>query len=154
MAQKEMTLFTDSCPQGFGCVLFRDSTIQILAGPWKYEEHINVLECRALREGIRMLPMMSTLTHVTILVDNTSTLGAFKKTRSSNFCMNWITADIHDLIRAKNFVASIAYVHTSQNLADAPSRMYCEGASSLPQRMRITVHPDEVKISPTHLELP
>jgi len=103
MAQKEMTLFTDSCPQGFGCVLFRDSTIQILAGPWKYEEHINVLECRALREGIRMLPMMSTLTHVTILVDNTSTLGAFKKTRSSNFCMNWITADIHDLMRAKNF---------------------------------------------------
>lgn len=136
-----LTLFTDSSSVGFGCVLFHPSRVEILAGQWENMEHINVLESRALKVGLQMLPHMSEPTHVLIFVDNTSTIGAFRKSRSSNFCINWLASDCHHILRDKNFAATIQYIHTSRNLADAPSRFFQNmfHNSNGPQRMRMTL---------------
>lgn len=119
-----ITLFTDACLSGYGCVLFMEGSVHIVAGNFLQQESINILESRALRYGIGMLPYLQQLTAINIFVDNTSCAGAFKKGRCSNYIMNNLLSSFHSELVAKNFLATIHYVRSALNCADGPSRLF------------------------------
>jgi len=135
---RQIVLYTDACPSGYGCVLFINGGIKIVAGNFTKVEHINVLEARALGYGIDLLPSHAhtALTAIDIFIDNTSCLGAFKKGRSANFLINQMMPKFQSELFGKNYMATIHYVRSASNCADVPSRLFED--IELPSSIRVS----------------
>lgn len=119
------TAFTDSCLTGYGIILISPcQDITVIAGRWDYVEDIAILECRCVFMLAKLIPRQSTFTNIEIHIDNTSTLGAIKKSRSANFFLNNLSFNITTLLTSKNWLCRYFYVNTKQNLADATSRLF------------------------------
>jgi hypothetical protein len=98
---------------------------------WTYmNEHISLLEARALLMGFRALlagrdqGKRFMHRHIVVLVDNTAVLGAVTKGRSSSRQLNRIYSKLAVLLAAADVKAHYLYVPSKENPADAPSRIF------------------------------
>ena len=132
------TLITDASLEGFGGILFNDSTGRATsfgstwaaAGVDATNLHINGLEMRALVLTARRLVPRGTT--VRILVDNTSVMYAVRKERSQSYELNQGVIALCDWFE----VDSINYIKSEENPADALSR-------GLPLREKLLVKATE-----------
>lgn len=128
----KVTMYTDASESGWGVVIIGlgKRSLRIFGGKWSEAEskrHINELELRAIRIGLRILESLadevSCQIAVRILVDNTSAIAWAKKRRAPNYAANKIALDIDSALRpGKIDVESIDYVESAKNFADGPSR--------------------------------
>jgi len=131
---KEVTMYSDASKTGWGVVVldFGSQPIRVFAGQWskiERQQHINELELRALRIGIRHLASLnensSTKVGIRVFIDNTSARAWAQKMRSPKFSTNQLAMEIASLVEDGNLaLLSIDYVQSASNLADAASRLY------------------------------
>ena len=98
---------------------------ETLSCPWSYQnEHINVLEARALCLAIRWRSRQAQAhgTRFLHLIDSQVVMGATAKGRSSARRLHGILMRTAAVTLAANFRPVLAYVRTHQNPADRPSR--------------------------------
>lgn len=95
-----------------------------VAHRWRWDGHINHLETDAQLLAVRhMASCPETRGHrVLALMDNTSTLGAVAKGRSSSFALNTTCRKIASVLLDHNISQIAHWVPTALNLADEPSR--------------------------------
>lgn len=121
-----LTVYTDASSKGFGVVAFgTDGRVHVIAEPFKEEfltQPIVIKETFAVLEALSQLDMRE-IAYAEFWIDNTSSLGAIRKTQSANFTLNSL---VNEITTHPNFkkVRSLSYVHTSENHADAPSRSH------------------------------
>lgn len=98
---------------------------------WRYAGHINQLETEAQLLAVRhMASCPSTRGHrVIAMVDNTSTLGAIAKGRSSSWAMNITCRKIAHALLASDITQLSHWIPSALNLADGPSRTFENVAS-------------------------
>lgn len=130
----DITLFSDASLDGWGAVLFAGGKILMDCGPWPLgtNKHINILESKALENSIIFLKrylfenLQTRSANVSILVDNTSVLGAVKKEQSASFHLNVLAGRILDSLNMCERINrwEIHYVSSAENCADTPSRIF------------------------------
>jgi hypothetical protein len=133
IATTGLTIFTDACMSGWAVLILwpnkievygeRCVDIEVAAGSWKWIEHINVLETRAVLKAVELVPRQPQKTHCPIFLDNTSALGAVKKGYSKNYILNKVAGEIRTVALKKNYVLMFEYIHTLRNPADPFSRI-------------------------------
>lgn len=116
-------VFTDASLEGWAVLWFHGSEApRIWAGSWSAIEDIQILEGRALMYASELLPMSMHPTNLLIFVDNSSVIGAFRKSRSANFILNNLIMRILETFGGKGYVTQISYIKSELNPADHPSR--------------------------------
>jgi len=97
----------------------------VLAAPWKFAEHINALELRAVALALHwLLSYPSTLgRRVFLLVDSTVALFSLLKGRSSAPSTMFVLRKIGALLLASSVSFLAGWVPSAVNPADAPSRL-------------------------------
>jgi len=97
----------------------------IVASRWCFEEHINVLECRAVQTAVRWLVSRpaSAYSKVLILCDSQVVVGAISKGRSSAFQILTRLRSLSASILAGGFRLFLKWISTSINPADRASRL-------------------------------
>ena len=135
------TLFTDACLSGYGIIALPppdlSASCSIFAGPWTAEEHINILEARATLIGVLCLPTQARLTPLLIVIDNTTVLGAGRKTHSRSFTLNAIVRRIYAAAASSMYhIVTWDYIASEDNPADQPSRLF-EAARLRGKRLRL-----------------
>ena len=126
-------MYTDSCLSGWGVVIldYHRRPIQVFAGRWTTAERkssINVLELRALRNGIRILSSIKDPLEVialTAYIDNTSARTWALRARAARWSTNQLAIQVHDELRQANIqLAALDYIESEKNIADKPSRVF------------------------------
>jgi len=127
-AQDPILLFTDATPQGFGFVRTRGSTIlDIGGGVFEKQEHINILEMRAVLYALQRTPRGSPTSEYTlsIYVDNTSVLYQARRGYARSFTANALLLRLNECVTTRQIrIESINYISTHENPADPLSRAY------------------------------
>lgn len=110
----------------FERAITRLSTQTAVSHKWRWPSHINQLETDAQLLAVRhMTSCRSAGGHnVLALRDNTSTLRAVAKGRSSSFAFNKTYRRISSLTLANNITEIPHCIPTALNLADEPSRSF------------------------------
>lgn len=95
-----------------------------IACKWKWEAHINTVETEAALLAVRHMFSSPTLrgARVALLVDNTATLGAVAKGRSSVASLNNICRKIAKVLLSSHISLLSHWVPSELNPADTPSR--------------------------------
>lgn len=129
-----VTAYSDASDEGFGGLIFqpRHCRLHLLAGHWSDEQrqmHINRKEAWALTMVVDKILALQTdgmmLGHIKIYVDNTTVCNIVDKERSRCFWANQWTLGIQQKLRLMN--ASVTWLPSISNLADAPSRLIWNG---------------------------
>lgn len=122
-------LYTDSCLDGWGVVLFVNGRIFWRSGSWMYDEKIAILECRALTYGLRFAEsvfqeLSIPRVFLDIFVDNTSVISAAERGFSAVFILNQCVATLKQIFGSSVCIVGhrIRYVPSKFNYADRPSR--------------------------------
>jgi hypothetical protein len=122
-----LVLVTDASTIGWGAVLINDteSTIYEAAGRWKSHvlpSEITKFEIEAVDRAVTALKChMTSAGSLLILVDNTGCKGALAKGSSASRVINDAVRRALDTLSG-NMEVRIAYIATSENPADEPSR--------------------------------
>jgi hypothetical protein len=120
-----LTIYTDASKTGYGAILYSPTGDHTISGSWKEgecDEHINLLELKAVRIAIQNLPFPE-LSTITIFVDNTSTEGQLKKTRTSSYAHNRELQKIEEVLSLRKVkIVESKYVKSALNPADPLSR--------------------------------
>ena len=112
-------------PPAFAAVLQRCPWATLISHRWRWAEHVNVLEARAALLAVRRLlssPLSSSSTLVCLL-DSTAVFYALRKGRSSSRLLTPPLNAIAALLLAANASILPAWVSTTWNPADKPSRL-------------------------------
>ena len=93
--------------------------------PWQYPEHINILEMRMFSVGVRWRLSSPSAFNSTCLhaADSNVSLGAMSRGRSGSLPINNIMRRLSAHTLAAHYVPLLGRFSTSQNPADAPSRV-------------------------------
>ena len=77
---REVTAFTDASKIGWGVVILWPTNVEVVAGVWTADEHISILETRAVLYAVRALPpnQADEKCILTLMIDNTSAIGALR----------------------------------------------------------------------------
>ncbi len=117
-------LFVDASRSGWGVVLASSSgEVRISGAQWDEHDqslHINVLEAKALVQGLQALPEEGVA--VDVFVDSTTVQGSWRKAFSPSAPLNGAIAAAHDVASAKNLSLALRWIASGANPADAPSR--------------------------------
>jgi ribonuclease HI len=99
----------------------------VAASRWRKEEHINVLELRALCTALRwVLSFRSAIgKRVLVLSDSQVVVGAVMKGRSSSPQLLRRLRALSALVLAGGVRLSVRWVRSELNPADEPSRRFC-----------------------------
>lgn len=121
--RERVVIYTDASDTGYGAVLFAQTgEVAIIADKFPPEhtcENINVKETIAVYHALTKFD--TACTAITLKIDNTSALGALKRTASPSFALNfWVGEVLH--LQAWERVLHASYVASSANKADVPSR--------------------------------
>ncbi|CUE61285.1 unnamed protein product [Bodo saltans] len=122
------TVYTDASNSGWGIVVFRDDgPTTIRGGTWKISEsplHINLKETITVLFALDLLSEkhFRPLTHVSLLVDNTSAIAAVEKGTSRSYELNQL-AWLITLHEKRPLINNIHYVQSAKNHADWVSRV-------------------------------
>jgi hypothetical protein len=132
-------LITDASMSGYGIITIPPPSLslpcRVIAGTWAETEYIHILEARAALAGVMSLPRQGALVGLNIVVDNTSLIGAGRKTHSRSFVLNSLVYRIHEIMDAKSYViARWEYITSAENPADYPSRLFEETKTQSRQR--------------------
>lgn len=107
--------------------LAADWTVR-LAAPWRFPDHINVLEARALGA----VPSFAVPgTRVLLWCDNTAVMHSTNKGRSSKFPLLRRLRAFSATVLATGLLPVVRYVPSTANPADAPSRIYASAGAKL-----------------------
>jgi len=106
-------------------VIARARWSTIVSSRWKFGEHINVLECRAVETAVRWLVSRpaSINSKVLILCDSQVVVGAISKGRSSAFQILTRLRSLSASILAGGFRLFLKWIPTYLNPADKASRL-------------------------------
>lgn len=120
------TIFTDASNVGLGVVLFSHvGGVDIIARPWQqpaeFSLTINVKEAIAVKFALTTLDLRR-YANITLRIDNTSTIGALKKSHSGSWMLNRQILEILES-PAWTKVLTFTYVRSAENHADLPSRL-------------------------------
>jgi hypothetical protein len=124
-------MYTDASETGWGVVIvgYTSRAIRVFAGRWSSQEaalHINVLELRAIRIGLRILAQLKSdveRIELQLFVDNTTARAWTLKGRAKQWQANELANHVRDhASRNGILIASVDYVRSHQNPADDPSR--------------------------------
>ena len=129
----DIFLFTDATLVGWGCVVFAGSSaaapVAVSAGAFDWEEHINVLEGRAIEYGtafaLEVCPVLRTQPENCRLhyrIDNTSALQQHTHGRARNWQSNAIISRT-DAMLPPLLTRTWAYVTSAEQHADTASRL-------------------------------
>ena len=128
------TMYTDASLSGWGVVImdYGDCPLRIFAGEWTPDEkkcHINELELRALRIGVRLLNSVrisaSEITTIHALIDNTTARAWAIRGRAPQWSANELALQLHEELKDSKFqLGTIRYVESARNIADGPSRKF------------------------------
>lgn len=122
----QLVVYSDASTSGYGSMCIDErGRISTLAGKWSVDEHISVLESRALEYAVAGLPKASRPTSVLFRVDNTTTLALAQKQRSKIWTLNCIAGRLAESLKKRGYIAQFEYVNTKENLADGLSRGIC-----------------------------
>lgn len=104
----------------------RQQWTHIVASPWRFREHINVLELRALCTGVRWIlsSPQSVGGRLLCLCDSQVVVGAVAKGRSSSQPLLRRLRFLSSLVLSSGLQLSIHWVRTESNPADEPSRLF------------------------------
>ena len=120
-----LQVFTDSSQFGWGVIIIDQNSSRTLirGGRFMNPHHINVKEAMAVKISIDIIrsEFHTFPRAISFFIDNTSVLGALRRGRSPAFLLNQIVCQVKDLIPSSTHI-SFAYIPSSQNPADAPSR--------------------------------
>ena len=136
-------LYTDASLMGWGAIRIDSGKMRGTGGPWpkcymSWRIHINELEAAAVHNGLREMVSPGEVVHLRI--DNTTILYNLQKRRSRNFHINNRLRTIIDKWR----LASVQYVRSEDNIADALSRAnYVVPASTPAEALDQAEVPDE-----------
>ena len=120
---------------------------EVLAHRFKDPEHINVLELRAALSMLRWRTRSArrVRTRFVHLVDSQVALAVLVKGRSSSWRLNRVLCQVNALTLASGLLPCYAYVRSTWNTADKPSRRWegphPERRASIPRRPRRPVKP-------------
>ena len=102
----------------------------IVAAPWRSaDEHINQLELRAVSTAVRwVLSSPSSISRrLLLLSDSQVAVGALTKGRSSAFSLLSRVRPISALLLASGVQLFVRWLHSADNPADGPSRVFSRG---------------------------
>eukprot|EP01063_Lacrimia_lanifica_P039281 TRINITY_DN859_c1_g1_i5.p1 TRINITY_DN859_c1_g1~~TRINITY_DN859_c1_g1_i5.p1 ORF type:complete len:433 (+),score=19.59 TRINITY_DN859_c1_g1_i5:237-1535(+) len=123
----QWTVFTDASLTGWGAVAVCHATgkIAMSGASWAEEEralHIGSLEARAVE---RALPLLGDRRGGTVrfLIDNTSVVANLRRGAATAWDTAATVGRVVRKLRALDAAATVAYVASGDNPADAPSRM-------------------------------
>jgi hypothetical protein len=129
-AQHELTVFTDASPKGWGAVAIRQAVFSTSCGYFVFKEHINILEARAAKEGVKMIAREFTnnttslsTKKVTFFVDNEAFRNAVINRRSANFAMNQIIQEIISISSTLPIIIQWQRIPSAANIADILTRL-------------------------------
>ena len=91
---------------------------------WKHHAHINCLELQAVINSLqwRLRKISAHRTRVLHLVDSQVVASIIAKGRTSSFRLRKALKRLNALLLCSGVTLSVAYVHTTDNPADIPSR--------------------------------
>jgi hypothetical protein len=123
-------MYTDASRWGWGAVLFSPDGIHIFGEQWKKEDvwrrgaevSINLLELMAVQRAVTHFSPILRDSFVEIYIDNTTALAVVSRFRTRTFSFVHVIERIERTLQKDRIRASCQYVHTSENLADGPSR--------------------------------
>lgn len=129
-----VTIFTDASKYGWGGVLFEGTSSDFhefgdkfspteVGEPWSENDapkRIHCLEAKAVAKTLKRFRHTIAGKSVRVYIDNTSVLGALRKTHSASFELNAEIQDIIDTMPGAKF--TFEYVASQDNFADARSR--------------------------------
>lgn len=125
------TMYTDASESGWGIVIvdYAPRPIRIFGGRWSSSEaklHINTLELRAVRIGLRILSQLKSPFEsiaLQLFVDNTTARAWTRRGRAKQWQANQLAVHLCEHASSNGIqLASVDYVRSHQNLADGPSR--------------------------------
>ena len=102
------------------------------SGTWGRDEHITLLEARALLASVRRLAQVavgSDLRHLH-LCDNMSVVLAVSRSRCRDFTLLTVLRKLAGFLLARNIMLHVRWVPSELNFAEEPSRIFSEKASS------------------------
>jgi hypothetical protein len=121
------TVYTDASDVGCGVVVFLQDRTLFWARAWSPAERLTfinereLLAVRWLARLLRQSPLTAPLLDeaaVHLYIDNTAAAAWLRRRRGHSFIANAVTADVCTTLR----FASINYIESARNVADAPSR--------------------------------
>ena len=100
--------------------------VEIVASPWRYHEHINVLEMRALTTGLRWIGSFpdSGGSRLVVWSDSLVVVYAVRKGRSSSHPLLKCLRKLAAYVLATGIHVYCNWIPTEVNPADGPSRRY------------------------------
>lgn len=145
LGRRQVTLFCDASDDGWGAVLTTTGPAEaqptaVRRGRWSDGEcslHITAKEALAVARALQQLRPQVAGAAVHLRTDASAALGLFSRWSTSSTDLarcGWAAA--RALRRAKATLASVVYVPSSENPADAPSRFADSAAAALITRER------------------
>ena len=109
-------------PDSFAC---GEGWKAVMAGVWKYPDHITVLEAHALVKTIRRLAVsvFGKRLRQLCLVDNMAVVLAFNRSRAKNRKLLILIRRFCAYCLARDILVSIRWIPSERNTADKPSRL-------------------------------
>lgn len=130
----EATLYTDASLSGWGAVLFINNSVHVLADSWSPHlapsRHINELEAWAIRNALQGFEHFLANSSITLFVDNTTCVTALQRGLSRNFIVNTVAGWADQFCHRLSARINVSYIASSENLADAPSRIFSSSSPS------------------------
>jgi hypothetical protein len=97
----------------------------VIAHRWTDDEHINVLEVRAVLAGVRWAlsqPGVVAAGRLLVLSDSSAAVGSLRKGRTSSYEMLRPLRSLHALLLASGLALRVLWVPSAINPADGASR--------------------------------
>jgi hypothetical protein len=113
----DVTLFTDASKIGWGAVMLKQHQVFTTGGKWspaEAQKHINILEARAVQEAIDYFEDDLSQRNVTIVVDNTSVIGAMHRRRSNSYELNAALSQVLQRLERINSAATVSYIASDE----------------------------------------
>lgn len=118
------TVYTDASLSGFGGVIFGEEGDTVIAGAWSMEEHINLLELKAVRRVLERWDVKGPV-DVKVVMDSTSAIGQIRRGYARRFASNEEVKRLKKFLMHKGInITSIEYITSAMNPADKPSRIH------------------------------
>lgn len=123
---------TDASKSGWGAVLLQQGQQTVLHDYWQdATPHINVLEASALEQALTTLAPRLCDTRVDVWSDSQVVVRSWQRQGGRNADLNDIFKRIVHCARRNHFDLNIAFLPSSANTADAPSRILSDSDCSL-----------------------
>jgi hypothetical protein len=120
-----LVIFTDASNIGWGAVIIEPSQhVTVLGDKWSTQDatlHINEKELEAVRHALTA-DVISKYNDLHIVVDNTSVEAAIRRGTARSDALAARLAPIAERLSASSVTASVTYIASAANPADAPSR--------------------------------